>query len=332
MKLNFDELIDKFRKPKGEDFRNRIVVFLICLAISAFVWFLIGLSKESYTSIEFPVKFINEPEDLMLANKPDSILSFRITSGGFELITLKYLTRKHPVEVDLNKWEMTKEGQYFTLQIPTKEIAQNIINKLNITSEFVSYSPQSISLKFQALKGKKIPVVSRVHLSLQKQYQLSGSVKIIPDSVTVLGPDLLIDTLEMAYTEEKDLNDIEDSMSVEVKLSVIVANENVRLVPEKVKIEIPVEKYTEETIRVPITANDYENLKVKTFPDVVNITYHVSLSDYKRVNKNAFMAVVDVGKENEQAGKLKVMITRQPDFVKITKIEPEEVEFLVLKQ
>ncbi len=332
MRLDFDELIQRVRKPKGEDFRNRIVVFLICLAISVFIWFLIGLSNQSFTSIDFPIKFTNVPAELALLNKPDSVLSFRITSGGFELITLKYLTRKHPVEVDLSKWELNRQGQYFTSQIPTDALARNIINRLNIASEFVSYSPQNIFLKFKVLSGKKIPVVSRFHLNFQKQYQLSDSLKIIPDSVTALGPDNLIDTLDKVYTENHELTNLNNTITIESDVSVSAENGKVRLIPDKVKVLIPVEKYTEETIQVPILAEDFENLTVKTFPDVVNITYHVSLDNYKRVDKDSFMASVNINNENEQASKLKVRITSKPSFVKITKIDPEEVEFLVLKK
>ena len=73
--------------------------------------------------------------------------------------------------------------------------------------------------------------------------------------------------------------------------------------------------------------------KVTSHPvksDKIKITYLVALKDFKRVDQDMFLATVRVGEEITTS-KLNVEITHKPSFIKITKVEQEQVEFLVLK-
>ena len=96
------------------------------------------------------------------------------------------------------------------------------------------------------------------------------------------------------------------------------------------EISLSVEKYTESTIKIPIvnTVNEY---KIKTYPDFVIVTYLVTLENFNRVNEEMFTASVNI-EENNNSNRLKVHLIRKPSFVRITRIEPEEVEYLLLKQ
>jgi hypothetical protein len=175
--LNFRlrEWIRKIRDSGDINTRQQLYVFLICLLISIFIWFLIVLSKETYTTIDYPIVFENSPENLVLVNNPDSILSVRFSSGGFELFTLKYLTRKHPIRIDLNKLELAKEGSNFTSIFSTSKISRDIIGKLKISQEYVSISPANIYFRFEALTGKMVKVLPKLKLDFARQYQLSDS-------------------------------------------------------------------------------------------------------------------------------------------------------------
>lgn len=329
MKLGFIELISKLRDPKDYTLRSRLYVFLICLGISVFIWFLIALSKESYTSIDFPIVYENVPEDLVLVSKTDSILSFRVASGGFELFTFKYLTRKDQIKIDLSELPLSREGNYYLSIFSTSRISGKIVNKLNISEEIVSISPENIYFRFEAVSGKKVKVIPRIDITFEKQYQFADSIRISPDSVIINGPINLIEKFKYIETDYIELQNVSKSQTVIAQLKLPENMSNIKVVPSEVEVNLNVEKFTESTLKVPIEFAE-NNISIKTYPDNVYITYHVALKDFNRVDEDMFIATVNY-KEGGNSNKLKVKIARSPSFIKITKIEPEEVEFLIIR-
>jgi len=306
-----------------------LYVFLICLGFSIFIWFLVNLSKESITFVEYQIVYSNVPKDLVLVNKPDSTLSFRVSSGGFELFTLKYLSGKKPIEIDLSNIQLTSEGEYFKAVIPSSQISENIINRLSLSEELISISPQNLYYKFEALSSKKVKVIPRLVLGFEKQFQLTDSLRVTPDSVLIVGTKNVLSRINFLETTKEEFKNIDKSQTVS---SAIVFPDNasqIKVVPKKVDVYLSVDKFTESTIEVPVSCLN-DNINVKTFPDKIKITYLVALKDFKRVDQSMFIAGVIIGEEIT-ASKLNVEITHKPSFIKITKVEPKEVEFLVLK-
>jgi YbbR domain-containing protein len=332
LKFDLNELIRSAKEPKDENFRNRIYVFLVCLGISVFLWFLIGLSKNYYGTVEYPIKYENVPNGLVLTDKPDSLLSFRVTSGGFELAILKYLTRKKPIVIDLRDLKLRKvdDEKYVTL-INTSDFSSSILNRLNLSEKMVSVSPETIEINFESLARKMVRVIPDLSLEFEKMYQLVDSVRISPDSVEIAGSLDEISRISSISTIKKNIQNINKDVSLKIPLDKSVLNPGVSVYPEEVSIDIIVEKFTEASIKVPISAVENDTMRIKTFPEDVKITYLVSLKNFNRVDTNMFLVSVDF-QNNNNSDKLKVKVINSPPFVKITKVEPEKVEYLVFKK
>lgn len=146
----------------------------------------------------------------------------------------------------------------------------------------------------------------------------------------VVGPENLLDQISYIETIEQEVNQIEESQSIQTALYIPENLSTIKVLPKEVEISISVEKYTESMIKIPIV-NTNKEYKIKTYPDFVIVTYLVTLDDFKRVNEEMFTASINFV-ENDTSNRLKVNLERMPSFVKITKIDPEEVEYLLLKQ
>jgi hypothetical protein len=326
------DLIKRIGNPKDEKLRNQFYVFLVCLAISIIIWFLIVLSKKNMETIDFPVLYGKSPSNLVLTNKPDSLLSFRLSSSGFKLITLEYLTFKKPIQFDLRSLKIRKEGSRYTASASTSEMAKTLIREHNLGQELISVSPQTIYFEFSSVTSKKVPVMPNVDFSFEKQFQLLDSLIITPDSVFVMGANEVIDTIKFVPTELCKLDGINKSQTISGKLLNRWKIYDVSLSENEAKISLNVERFTESTIELPIVNDHWEDRKIKTFPEKVRLTYLVALKDYKRINSEMFVLGYDTTVNLNQANKLRVKIIRHPSFIKITRIDPQEVEFLVLKK
>jgi hypothetical protein len=100
-----------------------------------------------------------------------------------------------------------------------------------------------------------------------------------------------------------------------------------------VNVTIHVEKFTEADIDVPVSLfSDGKSVSYRTFPDKVTLTCRIAMRDFKRLDPSLFTASVDYDKALEtRNNRVQVEIKRKPAFARVVKIEPEKVEFLILK-
>jgi hypothetical protein len=308
---------------------NRLIVFIFCLGIAVVIWFLIALSNESQTTFNLPVIYENNPGNYVLTGKPDSILAITVSSGGLDLITLKYLITKNPVRIDLTNARLRKEGDFFWTSLPTSSITNQIIDKLKLTYDHISVAPEFLNLKFEPLTGRKVKVIPRLELAFEKQFMLSDSLKVIPDSVTILGQKEVVDRIISVETQPKEVIDINTSQKVSVQLAIPENSAGIRFVPETVEVMIGVDKYTESTVEVPVMCTN-PDVKIKTFPATVRVVFNVGLNDFSRVNPGLFKAQV-MYPPPLPAARLTVDIAFRPSFIQIIRLEPESVEYLLLK-
>ena len=146
----------------------------------------------------------------------------------------------------------------------------------------------------------------------------------------VVGPVNLLEQINYIETIEQEVMQLDKSQTIVTRLQLPENLQTLKVSPREVEVNITVDKFTESTIKIPIV-NSVKKYKIKTYPDHVILTYLVTLDNYKRVNEEMFTASVNYV-ENDTLNKLKVNLLHKPSFVKVTKIDPEEVEFLLLKQ
>lgn len=315
--------------PDEKKTREKLYVFLICLALSVFIWFLIALSKESFTALNYPVQFVNLPADMVLVNNPDSILTFRIASGGLELFTLRYLTRKQPVEIDVEKIRLKEENGLYSGIYNTDRLAVEIQEKHRFAEELIDISPKEIYFTFEPMTGKEVPVISNLDLDFKKQFRLIDSIVFTPEKVKVVGPRNVVEKVTSVKTTDQLVNGIDGTVTGRCRLEKPFKNEQLTLVPNEVDFSLSAERFTEATLAVPINSTEQDG-KIKTFPDKVDVTFLVSLENFKRIDPELFTAVVDLPDSSSTDKKAQVRLSRIPPFVEVVRIEPEGVDFLVI--
>lgn len=308
-------------------------VFLVCLLVSMIIWLLIKLSGEFFSDITYPVTFRATPENYILTGAQDSMLSLNVKMTGFALIATKYFSDKSPVELDLEDLTFNPSGAD-TVQVKygTDVLAGEIADELNIEKELVSVWPDTLVFQFQKFAKKKVKIIPHLVFELKKQFQLSRSIKIQPDSVEVSGPKGIISRMETVRTKKIDLGVIDETHVIDASLKPS-SNSNISYSEKKVSVTIPVEKFTEASVELDIIIDkDNRDIAVKIFPEKVTVYYLVSLNDFNRVDPEMFRAEVNYQTNMELfTRKLKVEIVNKPDFVRINKIKPQKVEYIIIK-
>ena len=158
----------------------------------------------------------------------------------------------------------------------------------------------------------------------------SDKILLSPDSVVVSGTDKTIRNILFAETVPEKFPDLNDTLRATCKLKRI---NGIKFSSKQVNIILPVEKYTENSVKVPLLIkNCPDSLKLITFPDEIKITYKVVLSQYKSVKKEDFSLFVDFNEtEKNHPEKLKITLQNYPKFLKSVQISPEFIEYIIEK-
>jgi hypothetical protein len=322
-------------KKQGRKFltlNKRLIIFFFFLLLSILFWFLTALNKDYDTILSYPVRYTKIPKELILMNNAVDQLLLDVQSRGFTLLRLKMQSKLYPLALDLNSFSLhSVPGEVpIVLYLVTDLIVNKLQQQLTPDIRIKSVVPDTIMLLLTEKFEKKIAVRPDLDMEFERQYMQVGKLKITPDSLTVSGPENIIDTINFITTEPEKVKGLKKNITMELKLKPVNKLEySVR----EVTVNIPVEKFTEGSLKIPIEViNIPDSLFLRTFPANVEITYRVGLSDYKNVNENMFMAVVDYSaKENSIGNKLEVQLVKVPEYVRITNFSPKSVEYIIEK-
>lgn len=307
----------------------RMIVFLVCLVISLLMWLFIELMKDYTDEVRYKVSFINAPRDLILTDSGENVVTVGMKAQGFELLVAKYAPKLRQLTIDLSTLKIRPSNGGYAAYLPAEKIMDQLGNQIRFDKEIAYLKPDTLFFRFSEVYRKQVPVKLNVNYSLNSQYDLTDSVTFKPAMVTVSSIKDIIDTLRVVRTQMLNLPQLDSSLSVKVALFKGKQAGLLKYSHDSVTVNFNIEKVTESTYVVPLTATG-NGESIKVFPDKVNIICRVPLSVYPHIEASDFMAEVKLQPSLIKEKRLKVNLTKVPDKVKVLKIVPPDVEFIVI--
>ncbi|HDJ33290.1 MAG TPA: hypothetical protein ENF21_04230 [Bacteroidetes bacterium] len=318
-----------FLKVRQLKLNQRVLIFGFFLILSTVFWFLNELNQVAVTELSFPVKYINMPRDRVLVNDLPQELRLQVQAPGYTLLRYKLSKRQVPITLNIESYNFsylsgTEPPRYYLL---SRTIRESLSRQMLREGNILSVAPDTLFFTFDDIVRKKVPVIPVLDIRYARQFQLSGEISCIPDSVTVSGPGAVIDTFRVVRTRPEKLTDVDQTVEETLLLEEVP---NVRFSHRRVSVRIPVEQFTESSVQVPIHAEGVpDSITLKVFPSRVNITFMVALSNFSKVQPALFRVAVFFPEEPVE--KLKVQLLRYPDYIRSVKFSPEQVEYIIEK-
>ncbi|MDP2334955.1 MAG: hypothetical protein Q8N05_00605 [Bacteroidota bacterium] len=320
-----------FKYLKKVYFKNdkRVAAYLVCIAIATGFWFLNALSKTYTVDIIAPVSYVNFPNNKTLANNLPEKFELTIKSYGFTILRRKLSFLFVPLEFNVNDLTSNRmvDSHRSSYTFPSRQFLSKLSYQLSNDLEILNMSPDTLVFKFDKLGQKHIKVKPVVQVNLKKQYQISGEIKTVPDSVLVNGPQSVLDNLHFVLTEKKQFHQVDRSILEEIKIKPV---KELYFEPQSVKMNIPVEEYTEAQQSVPVVlVRKPADVNVKLFPAKVKITFQVGLNRFSEIHPEDFKLTVSYTDIQKGKQRLKITAESSPDYLYDLKITPEELEYLI---
>ena len=303
-------------------------VFILSLIASIIFWLLIKLSDTYSQNYVIDIHYNNVPIDKQITALIDTTLTVNISTDGYNFIENQLKGKLRAITINLKRCKIKKESKHI-YSISSDDIKILLSEYLRVNeTQLELYKPV---LRFKMEKnGKKIvPVKAITNIGYKSQFGLYA-LTIKPEKVTVYGPVSMVDTIKTIFSEPVKKKAIDNDITLKATLhnpSPTLLN----LDPQSVTLHLDVQKYTEAILDIPINLS-HINVDLRTFPSTVKVSYHVAIKDYNSIHPNMFAIEPDIkGVNLNRAQKIQLKIIRKPDLVSQVRIEPQEVEFLIVK-
>lgn len=150
MKPEFIELIGNARKRRGQQFRNQMYVFLMCLLVSVFLWTLVKLSREYYYTLTYRLNFTHIPPSYKLTSVSDSSLTLNLRVQGYDFFTDRFFrTTHHTYDLDLSTLKVRQKGSVYRGYLLANPIGYEISSQSRFQNYMISTSPDTLFFEFE---------------------------------------------------------------------------------------------------------------------------------------------------------------------------------------
>lgn len=321
------------KKVKEVQSDNNTLVLVICLLASTMFWFLKALNDDYRTDIEFPIEFVNVPDNCQIyGDIPEQIL-VTVQDDGFTIMRYKFSYVFSSLKYDVSKYFKKNQSVLAdgVIEITPAALRKTIEGELISNSSFIGVYPESISITYSKYREEKLPIRVVADIQTEQQHIVSDKIMTFPDSVVVLGSGKLLDQTEAVYTTPIRAHNLEDSLVRNVNLQSI---EGLKFNIKKVKLVVPVESFTEKLVQVPVVGRYFpDSLSIRTFPGYATVSCICGLSRYNSIHPSDFKCYIDYDQVKKiSTGQAEIQLISANDNVKRAVIKSPKVDYLIEKK
>jgi len=304
--------------------RRRLSTFFTCLVIAFIAWLVAVLSNPKPYTTKAVLDFRNTPQKRAFHSLQSDTVAITVNGTGWDAVFSRMGGGK-PITVDLQSLE---NKSYVVLSAQKDQIN----SKRESDKQIILFTPDTLYFDFSNRRVKRIPVNLVTAIRYRRQFFQSGNITLNPAYVIINGPANLIDGINSWNSDTLKMDSVDENINTHVNLEP-VREGNLSIYPKNVQANIPVDELTEKVLQIPVKLiNNRDNDDVKIFPQTVKITLMTPLGRYADMDADLFEATADFDLWRQRGYRvLPVKISKVPDYCRIVKIEPQNIDFIVKK-
>jgi len=326
MFFNLKNVIFSFFKSLSKN--KKLNTYSFFFFISFAFWFLTMLSKTHETTFSIPIKYINYPTDLMEVVNPDDFIHVRVKASGISIISFHLFNFNELVlNYNVANSQPINNGMnlFWIMNSKRKEVA----DVLGVSLEIMNINPERIIIPFTNRIKKEFPVILNADINLKQTYWFANDIKLIPSSVVMYGEQNFLDSISVITTDLLKLRELDKDQVHEVAL--ILPN-GLKCKTNSVSVVLNIEPFVEEVISQEV---EIRNLKkgysMKLFPRNVTISLRLPKDKYQLLKTKFLRLYIDASELEEQKS-IQIKYDDLPAGVKVERIYPNRLEFLLIKE
>ena len=312
--------------------------FFFALVAVAVVWIVTAMAEEKRFRESYPITYDNIDTAKYAIIHSDSVITIDISSNGFNAFG-RARSHSQPsrraLHFDLSSLVAKhKNDSNFSITLRTDEYLDIIKEQLDMRGvSDVSLVSEQISLQVAIREHKAfVPDISRVSFSFDKMAGLNGEPTVTPDSIYLYGSHESLAKIEKIAAKEQIISDINTSGEYRIALEEDWKRyPDLRISNEEVVVSLPVEKFIEKSVILPIEITDKSgNSQWNLYP--ANVTVKLLVPESKAETLDLSKCVVNASAKECKDNQLIPKVTKFPSCVRVKSITPEQVQYLIIEQ
>lgn len=294
------------------------------------LWAIVSLSDQFDTTIDVPVD-VDPPPNRALTEPIPSSIKVRISASGWSLL------------------KMLATGRVACVLRPTPPLGAEVVtigyNKRAILSSIrtnipeaqqLDVFPDSLTLVLGPVGTKQVPLVPEVAINTRKGFQVVGSLRLNPDTITLVGSQKALQDIVSWPTAPLMLNDVHRPIALRVMVSDTLRN-IITPVVRGAELSADVQEVAERVIPdVPIvnrgTVRD-TNYRLVLQPQRVEVLLRGGARDLSRLDPSTIRAYVQVIEGTDTLGIAYPRILLPPGFnLNVVSIRPQRVQYVFRRE
>ena len=296
--------------PRVEHRDRRVLA--ICIIVALVFWLILNLSRIYSINKEVSITY-QLPEDQLLVNSPAQMADLSISGQGWNLLWERLTT--HVIKIVLNVARLIEQ------QLASSQL----------TVEQLNFLP--VQLETEAKVSKRVPILVNVDFDFVEGYRPAGAPLLVPDSVTVYGLPVDLDSITFWSTDTLRNTEVSGDINLAAKLSESTIP-RITLSDATVAFSQNVETFTEKSLYVPVTVRNAPLTdSFKIFPNQVRLKVAVLQSNFNGVVADSFLLVADLEgmRAEDQRNSIPLILERKPVSAISVQYTPRSAEYFLIK-
>ena len=269
---------------------KKVNVFLLFVLLALLFSILTKLSKDYTKTITFNIQPINVPEDKLILKDTLHELQIDLTTYGFKLLRYYFVTPS--IKIDINELDNVNEEYIWT----QRKAFSRIVSQFDTNVKIENINPDSLRFRFDTNAIKMVPVVLNSDISFSPGFNTVEKYQLVPDSIKIIGPQVILDTISQVTTSKVTLADINTDISQQAELN-LPMHEQLRFSHKMIRFTGKVDRFTEGSINVPVVVTNVpDNIEINIYPKTIPVIYYASLSNFERITVDQFAVECDYNK------------------------------------
>ncbi len=307
---------------------KRLNVFGLFVLISFLILVVTKLSETYVETIPFDITYKNLPETNVITLDSTPKLNVTVSTHGFNLLSYLFFNKNY--ELDFENSTYIKDKTYLWL---ANKGTYNLQEQLGNAVKIISIKPDTLRLPFGTMSVKKVPIALEANIDFVPGYDSIEGVRLIPDSVKVIGAEEELLNIDYVKTKPLRLEQIKTHVDKTIGLDFESDSKRLKLSENKTVVQVDVEKFTEGNYEIPVTiVNLPKDLDINFFPKHIKVSYYLSLKDYKDVKPTDFTIECDYDEvRTSDKSFFKPRLIVHSKKIKSSKMKQNKVEYIIVK-
>lgn len=301
------------------------LTFLFFLTLSTAFWCFEAFKEVNTVEISVPLRLTNIPENVVVTTELPKDVRITLRDKNSSLFFYRYFQTMAPVEIDFSHYA----NPSCHVRLPKEDVRRGLKSNFETSTELLGLRPDTLEYFYNYGTSKTVETRLQGKLAPADGYYIVRQ-ELHPALATVYATERQLDTISAALTLPYYHTDLTESFSTQIYLQDV---KGAKFLPDTVRLSVEVDRLVEKTLALPVQPLNFpEDVRLRTFPMKVNVTFQVGMKEFRNVTEADFKLVLDANDLTDAtANTCAVRIVEQPAAAFRLRLSQSEVEFLIEK-